>query len=140
MYRWQQIVASQNGAYMYIYNAQKNLSSVENYLKCLNFDFTIIGLTETWFDDHNVHLYNIPCYKQEHYVRPTQGGGVSIMVAERVMYKRRTDLEICNENIETIFIEIDKKWVNTKRNIITGVIYRPPGKAWKISMKTLVKY
>ena len=90
-------------------SAPKNLSSVENYLKYLNFDFTIIRLTETWFDDHNVHLYNIPGYKQEHYVRPTQGGGVSIMVAESVMYKRRTGLEICNENIETIFIETDKK-------------------------------
>ena len=31
------------------------------------------------------------------------------MVAESVMYKRRTGLEICNENNETIFIEIDKK-------------------------------
>ena len=51
-------------------SAPKNLSSVENYLKCLNFDFTIIGLTETWFDDHNVHLYNIPGYKQECQTNP----------------------------------------------------------------------
>ena len=54
----------------------KNLTHVDDYLQCLNFDWSVIGFTETWYQDHNVDLYNIPDYKQENNYRKKKIGVV----------------------------------------------------------------
>jgi exonuclease III len=53
-----------------------------------------------------------------------KGGGVGIYIAERLKYKLRKDLNInIYETIESTFIEVATE---NGKNIIVGVIYRPP--------------
>ena len=39
-----------------------NLGSLEVYLQCLNFDFSIIGISETWLSDNNCDLFYLNGY------------------------------------------------------------------------------
>ena len=55
-----------------------------------------------------------------------RGGGVSLYIREHVTYTVRNDLDIFNDIMESKFVEIDKKCIDTDRNVIIGVIYRPP--------------
>ena len=66
------------------------------------------------------------CDNESAYRSGRRGGGVSLYVREHIVYTCRTDLDIFDEYIESKFIEIDKKYINKKRNAIIGVIYRPP--------------
>ena len=102
---------------------QKNLYKLEQYLKNLDHDFSIIGLTETWFKDSNVLTYNLSGYKHEHKFRKVKsGGGVSLFFKENYSYKIRDDLSKLNEYIEVIFVELDRSWVNTVKNVVGVVI------------------
>ena len=51
---------------------------------------------------------------------------VSIFVQNSIEYFVQTDLSNLNAHIETIFIEIDKEQIGKDKNVIVGVIYRPP--------------
>ena len=55
-----------------------------------------------------------------------RGGGVSLYIREHVTYTVRNDLDIFNDIMESKFVEIDKKCIDNDRNVIIGVIYRPP--------------
>ena len=45
-----------------IRSAPKNLEHLDAYLKCINFNFTILGLSETWFNDYTVANYDTNGY------------------------------------------------------------------------------
>ena len=110
-----------------IRSAQKNLGTLEHFLSTLHHNFTIIGISESWLKDHNADRYGIEGYQAVHKYRPTRtGGGVSIFVQDSIDYFQRPDLCYQNKYIESIFIEIDKDQVGKDRNVIAGVIYRPP--------------
>ena len=51
---------------------------------------------------------------------------MSLYVKNDVSYIVRHDISIFNDVLETKFIEIDKDCVDADRNVIVGVIYRPP--------------
>ena len=55
-----------------------------------------------------------------------KGGGVSLYINEKIPFIERHDLNVFNEYIESVFIEIDKSKLNVEKNVIIGVIYRPP--------------
>ena len=110
-----------------IRSAQKNLGSLEHFLSTLHHEFSIIGISESWLKDHNVDRYGIQGYQAVHRYRPTRcGGGVSIFVQDSIDYFQRPDLCYQNKSIESVFIEIDKDQVGKDRNVIVGVICRPP--------------
>ena len=110
-------------------SAPKNLTYIEYFLACLDFSFPFICTSETWFDESNVDLYNIQGYRQENnYRKSRQGGGVSIFIKEGIEYKLRPDLAIFNEDIESVFIEVDGSYVNSSKSQIIGCIYRPPNR------------
>ena len=53
-----------------------------------------------------------------------KGGGVGMYISKQIQYKIRKDLnENIDDSIETIFLEINQ---TIGKNIIIGVIYRPP--------------
>ena len=105
----------------------KNLQNFESYLSNLNHDFSIIALSETWLKDHTVDLYNMKGYSSEHkYRKSRSGGGVSLYIMDSIEYCVREDLSIQNQYIESLFIEIGKDGINKTKNVIVGVIYRPP--------------
>ena len=54
------------------------------------------------------------------------GGGVGMFVRDSISFSKRSDLEILNGYIESIFIEIEKTVFGMEMNVVIGVIYRPP--------------
>ena len=105
----------------------KNFQNFELFMSNLDIKFTVMAFTETWLNYENVGLYNIEGYNMETAYRTTRkGGGVSLYIAESVNYTLRTDLDVFSEIMESRFLEIDKNSINSTRNVIIGVIYRPP--------------
>lgn len=108
-----------------IRSIQKNILEFSSYLENLNHEFSIIGLTETWISDSSASLFNLTGYLQrENYRKDKRGGGVSLYIKNNLDFIERNDITIMNNFIETLFIEIKKE--HTSKNIIVGVIYKPP--------------
>ena len=62
----------------------KNLGNFELYLKSLEFEFDITGLSETWIKGQNQDFSKIQGYRQEHVYRENRsGGGVSLFIKNR---------------------------------------------------------
>ena len=113
--------------HMNIRSMQKNLGSLENYLEALDHNFTAIGISESWLKEYNVDRHVLDGYKAVHKYRPLRsGGGVSIFIQESLEYFTREDLCHQNNSIESVFIEIDKTQLGKDKNVIIGVVYRPP--------------
>ena len=110
-----------------IRSARKNLGAFENYLNILKHEFTVIALTETWLNDNDCDLYGLSGYKVigRHRVNRT-GGGVAVCIRDHVSFRERPDLSSSTEDFETVFIEIEKGNQQNVRNVLIGVIYRPP--------------
>ena len=97
-----------------IRSAQKNLQSFDDYMGNLRTQFTVIGLTETWHTGDNVGLYAIDGYNAEYNNRITRsGGGVALHVKDCVEYITRPDLNHMSENLEYIFVEINKDCIES---------------------------
>ena len=102
----------------------KNFDSIELLLNSLqSFQFSVIGVSETWLNTSSPPLYAIENYQMLRSDRGhRKGGGVAIYARNDLNFKLRSDLHI--ENTEHIFLEIVN---NNAKNVIVGVIYRPPG-------------
>ena len=109
-----------------IRSIKRNLTSTECYLDLLNHHFTLIGITETWLRDDDCDLYNISNYKiVENHRQNRSGGGVALFIQKNFGYSVRHDIEIFDQECESLFIEIDKGQLNSDKTVIVGVIYRP---------------
>ena len=64
-----------------------------------------------------------------------RGGGVSLYLHESLQYKSRKDLIIGGE-INSVFVEVDKSSLNVDRNIIIGLVYRPPKNRIRIRIRS----
>ena len=110
-----------------IRSIRKNLGAFESFIDTLQYEFPIIGLTETWLSDHDNDLYNITGFNMiENHRSEKSGGGVAICVKESIDYNSRADLGIFNDLVESIYIEIDRSQFNSEKNIVIGTIYRKP--------------
>ena len=119
--------------HMNIRSLKANLTSFEICLQNLQFQFSVIGMTETWLTDSNSDLYNILGYNFVETLRTERsGGGVGIFIRSNVVYQIRPDLSLSNGSSESIFIEVDKDLFKKDKNIIIGVIYRPPNTDLKL--------
>ena len=99
--------------------------SFKQLMNSFNLSFQVIGLTETWLNDTNDDLFKLENYNFVNVNRCNKnGGGVGIYISNQMKYKLRTDLNLNYENsIESVFIETITA---AGKNIIIGVIYRPP--------------
>ena len=71
------------------------------------------------------------------------GGGIGLFVRNGVSYKSRADLTTFEYYCESLFIEIDKSVFGSGRNMLIGVIYRPPNTDIKLfidHMKEVLEY
>ena len=110
-----------------IRSAMKNLDNFSHYIQGLDHVFPLIGLTETWFKPDNKDCIGMQGYRAEHNCRTNRtGGGVSLFIREDLEYSTREDLCQSEKNTESLFVEIDKEQFGKEKNIIIGVIYRPP--------------
>ena len=110
-----------------IRSQKANLKSFEICLENLQFNFSIIGVTETWLNDYNCDLYSLDGYNfVEAHRSGRSGGGVGIFLVNDIPYQKRPDLIPEHKLYEATFVEIDKDVFHKNRNIVIGVIYRPP--------------
>ena len=107
----------------------KHFGDLTDYLELLTHKFTIIGLTETWLKPHNIDLFELKHYNSFHSCRENQSrGGVTFYIQEDIEFTVRDDLGEFDEELEMVFIEIDKSQIGTDRNAILGLsVYRIPG-------------
>jgi hypothetical protein len=108
-----------------IKSISNKFDSLKNLIDTMNIPFQIIGLTETWLNENNQEYFALKNYDHFGSSRPNKkGGGVAIYVSNQLESKPRNDLtKNIEDSIETKFIEINNKY---GKNIIIGVIYRPP--------------
>ena len=94
----------------------------------LKWDFDIIGITETWITQNNYDLFPLPNYHEPYqkYRINRKGGGVLLYVRDNIQYRTRPDWQMGQDFIENIFIEIERRSLNTTKNVIIGLIYRVP--------------
>ena len=109
-----------------IRSIKANLSQCENYLQLLSIDFPVIAITETWLNDIS-DLYSLSGYNfTEQHRSDKCDGAVGIFVHDHMNYSERNDLSVFNEYGESLFIEIDRTNIIKEKNIVIGVVYRPP--------------
>ena len=97
---------------------------ISDYISTLQHKFSIYAFTETWFKPMVSSLYNMSGYSFIHKSRDTRrGGGVCMYIDSKLSYQERDDLTFSNDSIDTLFVEISRKG---QKNIIVGVVYKPP--------------
>ena len=110
-----------------IRSLDKNFDSFKDLLHCSSMNFGIIGLVETWLKDKPHDYFHFDGYSLEFNNRINgRGGGVCLCIKNNMKYHIRHDLAQIGhpENVESLFIEIER---TGSKNVIVGVIYRPPG-------------
>ena len=111
-----------------IRSIKKNLSEFETYLQLLDHEFTVIGLTETWLNDSSCEICGINGYKSVEKHRSGMGGAVALFIRDNLTFTERNYLAHFDEDIESVYIEIGKDQQHSNRDIVIGVIYRPPNR------------
>ena len=110
-----------------IRSLNQNLTKLTDFLKTLNLDLSIIGISETWLDgkNQNCDYVGIEGYNFVHESRTDRsGGGVGLFVNNNINFKLRPDLSTFDSQImESLFTEIIRPKLS---NIIIWNIYRPP--------------
>ena len=109
--------------------SRDKMPQLEAYLSTLDHDFSMIGMSETWFSDG--YQASIPNYISNdpnlHTFRKDRtGGGASLYIREGLEYKSRKDLNFLEDYIETVFVEISSSCISIEKNLVVGVVYRPP--------------
>ena len=76
-----------------------NVDKLKLFIDALEYTSPIIGITETWLKAYNVDCYCINGYSHEYDIRTNKtGSGVSLFIANSLMYTRRRDIHI-NPNL-----------------------------------------
>ena len=66
------------------------------FLETIKFSFSVIGISETWFNESTVDVYNIDGYQSVHKYRQDRVGGVvSIFIKDGIQYMQRKDIDLC---------------------------------------------
>ena len=113
--------------HMNIRSAPSHLDEFQNYICNLNHNFSVIAMSETWFNDITIDFYNMQGYNHEYmYRKDRKGGGVSLFIKETIQYSVINDIVENNEFIESLFVELTDICSSSGKNIIIGVVYRPP--------------
>ena len=111
-----------------IRSLNKNFDKLLEFLSIMKNEFDIIAISETWCNDHNIHinsLYQIPNYTPIHQIRKTsnKGGGLVLYITKTITFNALEKLSNNNKHIESLSVEIIRK---NQKNIILSCIYRPP--------------
>ena len=102
-----------------------NFDKFEILLTNLRKSFSVIAVTETWLNDLTSDLVNVPGYSFVSNHRKSKiGGGIGLYLKNNFQYKICSECTYSNPDvIESLFVEIN---VPHGKNIVVGVIYRPP--------------
>jgi exonuclease III len=89
------------------------------------YPFDVIAMSETWLKNnpHLLHYVTIPGYTNVFRNRDDiRGGGVGIYLKESIKFKRRTDIENIEPELEHIWIEVEGQ--NKHSKMLFRVMYR----------------
>lgn len=101
----------------------RNFEEIHAYLSNLQYQFSVIGISETWINSNSHVPFVIEGYTFVHVDRPSgRGGGVGLFIRKDLNYKLVQFSEQC-EGVDCLCIEIDCK---TSKNIVVAIIYRQP--------------
>ena len=103
-----------------------HINDLINFLALINTKFDVICITETRLSHKNPLTTNIelPGYNIEQTPSESSAGGTLIYISQNLLYKRRTDLQICcPKELESVFIEVI---IPNKQSCILGTIYKHP--------------
>ena len=110
-----------------IRSVKRNLSNFSLYIRCLNYNFCVIGITETWLQTDTCDLYMLEGYNfVEKHRESRSGGGVGLFIDESISFIKRDDLSMFDEYIQCVSVEAEKHVLKTSKNVVISVIYRPP--------------
>ncbi|CAB4040003.1 Hypothetical predicted protein, partial [Paramuricea clavata] len=94
-------------------NTQSMVSTFDELLVTISkYPFDIIAMSETWLKNnpHLLEYVNIPGYSSAFRNRDKiRGGGVGVYLRDTINYKRRTDIEDIEPELEHIWLEIPGK-------------------------------
>ena len=111
---------------MNISSLSAHFDELDTILNLLDFNFSIIGLTETRLKkDASASMpITIEGYSYEHTPTESSCGGALLYISNKFNYKPRNDLLLYKSlHLESVFIEI---LFPNKSNLIVGCIYRHP--------------
>jgi len=112
--------------FLNIRSALKNLETFHHYLNSLHFDFSIIGIAETWLTEDREHLCSMPNYSFYGSNRSSKaGGGVGLFISCSIPCQKLDNLCRMTDSFESFFAEISSVG-STRKKTIVGVVYRPP--------------
>ena len=107
-------------------------------MKTIDYNFSLIGLSETWLQNQTCDLYDLEGYEFVETHRTTKsGGGVGVFINEKYQFYKRTGLCQLDDCLECVTIEIEKHNFEVDKNIIVSVIYRPPNTDTDVFINTL---
>ena len=104
---------------------KKHYEELSEFLSTPNMPFSVIGISETWLNNSNDDIFNIPGYKfisnnRQH----KHGDGVGLFINDDLNFKLRSDLQSSDKKLcESIFIELIQP---NAKNILIGCFYKPP--------------
>ena len=114
---------------------QKNHDNLTHLLSTVQFDFSVIGVTETWLSEKSPDLVDIDGFQLIRADRKTgRGGGVGFYINHTLVPKIRNDLTFTLSNAEILSIEFD---VAHHNSVIVCVIYRPPNSNMELFFEDL---
>ena len=107
-------------------NMQSMVSSFDELILMIKeYPYDVITMSETWLKN-NPHLLNyvtIPGYSNTFRNRDDiRGGGVGVDLKDAIDFKRRTDIESIEPELEHISLEIPGR--NKHSKLLLGVMYR----------------
>ena len=89
---------------------KKNFEEFRDFLTNLNYEFSVISLTETWCldDPRNDGLFKLKNYTSLFQARNGErnGGGTCFYIHNSLTFNKRSDLCVSNNDIESLSIEI----------------------------------
>ena len=102
-----------------------NLDKLKIMLTKISRLFSVIGISETWLNDHTSDQVDIPGYNFISNHRTSKiGGGIGLYLLDHFQYKLLSDCNISDpDTLESPFVEIHNPH---GKNIIVGTVYRPP--------------
>ena len=101
----------------------KNFDSIIDFINILQYQFHVIGFSETWLDDNSPDfcIKDYSCVKKDR--QEKTGGGVALYVHNSLNFCVRNDIKLQNSTCDCLFVEIPR---TQGKNIIVGTIYKPP--------------
>ncbi|CAB4000880.1 Hypothetical predicted protein [Paramuricea clavata] len=117
----------------------------ELVLTIKEYPFDVVTMSETWLKNNSLLLQHvtIPGYSCEFRNRESvKGGGVGAYIKESVKYKRRTDIEAKEPDLEHLWLEFLGRNKNNK--LLLGIMYRSnkilTPTTWLDSVENLFSY